>query len=101
MGLKELCGMEFYLVKCTKEGNIFSSNKITCLLKQVNREYSGRIKKPQYYLSLLNSGRSEYLSGLFATHDPSVFSADYLDTIGIKHIVQIAFLDAGKVMKVN
>jgi hypothetical protein len=99
--IKELIDIDFKLVKTTQAGNIFSGNKITCLLKPVNREYQGTIKKPQYYLSVIESGRSEYLSGLFATNDSMTFSADYKDLLGMKHLVKIAFGDAGQSMKIH
>jgi len=99
--IKDLIGINFNLVKTTQAGNIFAGNKITCLLKPVNREYKGTVKKPQYYLSVIESGRSEYLSGLFATNDAMTFSADYKDGLGIKHLVKIAFGDAGKRMAIS
>ncbi|HEY4964476.1 MAG TPA: hypothetical protein VIH90_07335 [Candidatus Saccharimonadales bacterium] len=48
--LNELCGIDFKLQKVTQGGNIFTGNGKVCLLKPVNREYSGTVKKPQYYL---------------------------------------------------
>jgi len=99
--IKDLIDIDFKLVKTTQAGNIFSGNKITCLLKPVNREYKGTVKKPQYYLSVIESGRSEYLSGLFATSNDMVFSADYKDGLGIKHLVKISFGDAGQSMTIN
>lgn len=101
MIIKDLIDIDFKLVKTTQAGNIFSGNKITCLLKPVNREYKGTVKKPQYYLSVIESGRSEYLSGLFATNNDMVFSADYRDKLGIKHLVKIAFADAGQAMAIS
>lgn len=99
--IKDLIDIDFKLVKTTQAGNIFSGNKITCLLKPVNRDYIGTTKKPQYYLSVIESGRSEYLSGLFATNDDMVFSADYKDGLGMKHLVKIAFGDSGKLMQIH
>ena len=99
--LNDLCGINFKLQKVTQGGNIFTGNGKVCLLKPVNREYSGTIKKPLYYLNLLLNGKSQYLSGLFATNDSMIFSADYKDSLGIKHIVKIAFSDAGKAMTVK
>jgi hypothetical protein len=99
--IKDLIGINFNLVKTTQAGNIFAGNKITCLLKPVNRAYAGTIKKPQYYLSVIESGRSEYLSGLFATNNDMVFSADYKDGLGIKHLVKISFADAGQAMAIS
>jgi len=101
MIIKDLVDIDFKLVKTTKAGNIFSGEKITCLLKPVNRAYKGAVRKPLYYLSVIESGRSEYLSGLFATNNDMVFSADYRDGLGIKHLVKIAFADAGKSMTIH
>lgn len=101
MIIKDLVNIDFKLVKTTQVGNIFAGNKITCLLKPVNRDYKGAVKKPQYYLSIIESGRSQYLSGLFATNDPMTFSADYRDGLGVKHLVKIAFSDAGRAMMIR
>jgi hypothetical protein len=99
--LNDLCGINFKLQKVTQGGNIFTGNGKVCLLKAVNREYTGVIKKPLYYLNLLLNGKSEYLTGLFATKDAAVFSGDYRDALGIKHIVKVSFQDAGKAMLVK
>jgi hypothetical protein len=99
--LNDLCGINFTLQKATQGGNIFTGNKHVCLLKPVNRDYIGTIKKPLYYLNLLMNGKSEYLTGLFATNDESIFSGDYKDTLGIKHIVKLHFSDAGKSMQIK
>lgn len=100
ISIKDLIDIEFRLIKTTQAGNIFSGSGKTCLLKPVNRAYKGSIKKPLYYISAIESGISAYLSGLFSTSDPMLFSADYKDDLGIKHIVKIAFSDSGKSMKV-
>lgn len=101
MNLKDLTGINFKLVNVTQAGNIFAGDNQTLLLKPVNREYSGKTKKPQYYLNLIQNGRSEYLSGLFATNDDMVFSADYKDFLGIKHLVKIVFADSGKALSIK
>ncbi|MCX7087953.1 MAG: hypothetical protein NTV00_07865 [Methylococcales bacterium] len=100
MNLKSLFDIDFKLVKVAQAGNIFSGGKITCLLKPVNRDYQGTTKKPVYYLSVIENGLSQYLSGLFATGDDMVFSADYKDSLGVKHIVRIAFADGGKALTI-
>ena len=100
-GLDELQHIKFSLTKCTTIGNIFTGNGKTCLLKPVNREYKGTAKKPLYYLNLLMNGKSTYLSGLFPTGDPSTFSADYRDKVGMKHLVKIRFSEAGKQMTID
>jgi hypothetical protein len=100
--LSALCGIEFKLVKATQAGNIFAdSNRNVLLLKAVNRDYRGTIKKPIYYLNKLEKGRSEYLTGLFATNDETVFSGDYKDSLGLKHLVKVCFADGGKLLKVT
>jgi hypothetical protein len=50
---------------------------------------------------LLLNGKSEYLSGLFATNDALVFSADYKDGLGMKHLVKIAFAAGGKALTIK
>jgi hypothetical protein len=99
--LKDLCNIKFTLQKSTTAGNIFSGNGKTCLLKAVNREYMGKIKKPVYYLSLLEKNSAQYLSGLFTTADPQVLSGDYRDALGIKHIMLVSFAEAGKAMSLK
>ena len=99
--LHELIGTRFERIKITNAGNIYvSPTKKTCLLKPTDRVFDGASKKPIYYLSSLEQGKSTYLSGLFATDDPSTFSCDYLDALCMKHIVKIRFSDGGKVMTI-
>lgn len=100
--LQNLPGKTFYLVKSTPAGNIFAdSNRIVLLLKAVNRDYGGKTKKPLYYLNRIENGKSEYLTGLFATSDSRVFSGDYKDALGLKHLVKVIFADGGKLLKVT
>jgi len=94
--MKHLIGKTFQLVKVTQAGNIFAVDRITLLLKPVNRTYNDKTKKPLYYLSEIKNGTSSYLSGLFATDNETVFSGDYKDGLGMKHIVHIRFSDVGK-----
>lgn len=101
MTLNDLNGLTLNRVKTTQSGNIFSNGKITCLLKPTNRDFEGKSKKPVYYLSALSGGKSEYLSGMFRTANDAVFSADYKDALGLKHIVLIEFADEGKTMTVR
>ena len=56
MIIKDLIGINFQLVKTTKAGNLFSGKKINCLLRPVNREYSGTVKKPLYLLKCYSIG---------------------------------------------
>jgi hypothetical protein len=99
--LSDLQGKTLKLVNCTTLGNIFAGAGVTCLLKEVDRSYKGTIKKPVYYLNLLLDGKSQYLSGLFATGNPAIFSADYKDAIVMKKIVKIIFADSGDTMTIN
>lgn len=99
--LQNLLGKTFNLVKSTQAGNIFSGFNQTLLLKPVNRDYGGKTKKPLYYLNSLENGKSEYLTGLFATANDVVFSGDYKDSLGLKHIVKVVFSDSGKTMTVK
>lgn len=99
--LQTLLGKDFALVKSTQVGNIFVGFNQTLLLKPVNRDYAGTIKKPLYYLNRIEKGKSEYLTGLFATSNETVFSGDYKDALGLKHIVKVCFADSGKLLKVT
>ena len=101
MTLNDLKGLTLNRVNTTQSGNIFSNGKITCLLKPTDRTFDGKSKRPIYYLSALSGGKSEYLSGMFATASDMVFSADFKDALGIKHIVLIEFADEGKTMSVR
>lgn len=98
--LQALMGKDFKLVKSTQVGNIFAGFNQTLLLKPVNRDYAGTVKKPIYYLNRLEKGKSEYLTGLFATPNQTVFSGDYRDDLGLKHIVKVCFADGGKLLRV-
>ena len=66
-------------------------------VKAVNRQYSGRIKKPVYFLSRFNPAtkRFIYISGLFSTKQPLVFSYDTRDALGVKHIKVCEFSENG------
>jgi hypothetical protein len=98
--LKSLIGEIFNLVNATQAGNIYVGSNQTLLLKPVNRDYAGTVKKPVYYLNRIEKGKSEYLTGLFATSDSRIFSGDYKDALGLKHIVKVCFADGGKKLKV-
>lgn len=99
--LNDLKGLTLNRVKTTQAGNIFTDGKITCLLKPTDRAFEGTSRKPAYYLSALSGGKSQYLSGMFKTSDDLVFSADFKDALGIKHIVHIVFGNNGKTMTVR
>lgn len=101
MTLKDLTDKTLFRIKTTQVGNIFSDGKVTCLLKPTNRQFDGVSKKPVYYLSAIANGRAEYLSGMFETANNHVFSADYKDGLGIKHIVMIEFAEQGSKLTVR
>ena len=88
---------QFSTIKSYPGGNIFAGGNQTVLLKPVNREYSGTVKKTHYYLNLLLNGCSEYLTVLFATNDAGVFSGNHKDALGIKPIMKVSFADAMQV----
>ena len=66
-------------------------------VKAVNRQYAGRTKKPVYFLSRHNPSKKkfDYISGLFATKQPLVFSYDTRDALGVKHIKVCEFSENG------
>lgn len=99
--LNDLTGKTLKRVKTTQAGNIFTDGNIVCLLKPTDRTFDGKSKKPVYYLSAIANGKSEYLSGMFKTANDAVFSADYKDPLGLKHIVLIEFADEGQTMTVR
>jgi hypothetical protein len=66
-------------------------------IKSVNREYAGRTKKPLYFLSRYDPAKKKfsYISGLFKTKHPLVFSFDTRDLLGIKTIRLCTFSENG------
>lgn len=73
-----------------------SDDKEKLILLPVNRSYN-QTKKPVYYLKK-GTGKQKpvYLSGLFATKDPAVFSGDIRNPItGIKQLFSVTFKDGG------
>ena len=101
MTLQDLIGISFKKVKTLNKGNIYSGHDLTLFLKPTDHEYSGKTKKPTHYLSQLENGTSTYLSGLFPTAESAIFSADYKDDLGVKHLVKICFSDQGNIMEVG
>jgi hypothetical protein len=95
--INDLCDINFKFQKVTQGGNIFTGNGKICLLKPINREYSGTIKKPIYYLNW----HSKYLTGLFATNNATEYSDNYKNALSIKPIVRVAFTDTDKTMMVK
>jgi hypothetical protein len=66
-------------------------------VKAVNRQYSGTIKKPKYFLSRFNPSKKkfDYISGLFKTSKPLIFSYDIRDQLGVKYIHTCEFSPDG------
>jgi len=92
---------ELKLVKVTKKGNIFANGNKICLLKPVNRQYDGVKNKPLYFIESLESGKATYLSGLFKTKERYVFSCDYKDELGLKHMVKLKFSDDAEIIQIR
>ena len=66
------------------------------ILVPVNRDYQ-QSKRPIFYLKQgKGKQKPRYLSGLFATDNPSVFSGDTKDKItGIKRMFTVTFEEGG------
>ena len=69
------------------------------ILVPVNRSYN-QTKKPVFYLKRgKGSQKSEYLSGLFATKDPAVFSGDVRNPItSMKQLFTVTFQEGGETL---
>lgn len=69
------------------------------ILVPVNRSYN-QTKKPVYYLKRgAGNQKAEYLSGLFATKDPAVFSGDIRNPFtGMKQMFSVIFQDGGETL---
>lgn len=63
----------------------------------VNREY-GHSKKPVFYLKRsIDKAKPKYLTGLFRTDDPAVFSGDVKDPFtGMKVMLKVTFENGGE-----
>ena len=72
-----------------------ADDKEKLILVPVNREYT-ITKKPSFYLKKAKANqRPIYLSGLFPTKNPAVFSGDVKNPItGIKQLFSVTFKDA-------
>ncbi len=66
------------------------------LLRAVNRQYAGTVKKPLYYLERWTDGKWQYLSGLFPTGRAGVFSMDLRDGIGVRKLYTLTVTDGGE-----
>ena len=64
-------------------------------LMPVDREYSCA-KKPIYYLQKIKDKKAIYISGVFATGKPDVFSADIKDRLGVKRLIEIEAVGNGE-----
>lgn len=73
-----------------------ADDKEKLILVPVNREYS-IAKRPVFYLKRKRlSQKPQYLSGLFPTKDPAVFSGDVKNPItGIKQLFSVTFKEGG------
>jgi len=66
------------------------------LLRAVNRDYAGTVKKPVYFLERWTGGKWCYLSGLFPTSRPGMFSLDLRDAIGVRKLYTLTVTDGGE-----
>jgi len=76
-----------------------SEDKEKLILTPVNRNYN-QPKKPVYYLKRgYPKQAAQYLSGLFATKDPAVFSGDRRHPItGMKQLFTVTFQNKGETL---
>ena len=76
-----------------------ADDKEKLILVPVNREYTIS-KKPSYYLKKAKANQKPiYLSGLFPTKDPAVFSGDVKHAItGMKQMFTVTFQEAGETL---
>ena len=79
--------------------SIYLNDKEKLILLPVNRSYN-QTKRPVYYLKKGKAKQKpEYLSGLFATKDPAVFSGDLRNPItGMKKMFTVTFQEAGETL---
>ena len=76
-----------------------ADDKDKLILVPVNRSYN-QTKSPVYYLKKGTGNQKPiYLSGLFATTDPAVFSGDIRNSItGMKQMFTVTFQEAGEAL---
>ena len=76
-----------------------ADDKEQLILIPVNRTYS-IVKKPVFYLKRKKpSQKPVYLSGLFPTKDPAVFSGDVKHPItGMKQMFSVTFKEGGETL---
>ena len=76
-----------------------AEDKEKLILVPVNREYTIS-KKPSYYLKRAKANQKPiYLSGLFPTKNPAVFSGDVKNKItGIKQLFTVTFQEGGETL---
>jgi len=66
-------------------------------VRQVDRQYSGTVKKPVYYLERIGAGKPEYISGMFRTKREGFYSLDIKDkTTGIRSMFDAIFTEGGE-----
>jgi hypothetical protein len=71
-------------------------------LRQVDREYKGKAKPPKYYLERLEGAKAIYLSGLFPTHDETLYSCDLKDRLtGMRLMYNVIFTDGGEAVRLE
>lgn len=71
-------------------------------VRVVNRAYTGRAKPPVYYLERLVGQDAVYISGLFRTPKPEVFSYDLKDSItGIRVMYDARFEEQGETLELQ
>ena len=76
-----------------------ADDKDKLIFVPVNRSYN-QTKSPVYYLKRgKGSQKAEYLSGLFATKNPAVFSGDVKNPItGMKQLFTVTFQEGGETL---
>lgn len=71
-------------------------------LRSVDRKYPGKKNPPIYYLERMKGGKAEYMSGLFKTGKPEVFSFDLKDSItGVRVMYNASFEDEGEKLEIS
>lgn len=88
---------ELQRVKTTTWGTEYAgTDGKSYLLKGVDREYPGNGKAPVYFLRVKYAGEWKYLSGLFRTNRPGVFSLDLKDGNGVRTLHTMTIADGGE-----
>ncbi len=70
-------------------------------IRAVDRKYPGRKNPPIYYLERVEKGKAKYMSGLFKTKKPAVFSFDLKDKItGVRVMFDAKFENEGSQLEI-